>query len=72
MKHFNNRVNRVITEKQIHAITQAAEILNEAFGREIIAASVNPDKNNPSEIFGVAFEFTREHKNTHHNQEEQK
>lgn len=57
MKEINNKTARHLDTDEYIAILECVKILEKAFKRKMGYATVTPYKENPDDIYGVAFAF---------------
>lgn len=59
MKQLLNNTTRHLSAEEWQAVMQCEQILTKAFKRKVWQATINPDKNNADDIFGVMFNFDK-------------
>jgi len=60
MKEFKNNLTRPLDFEEHKAIMEAFKLLCAAFHKKPFSLSINPNTQNPSDVWGVAFSFDLE------------
>lgn len=57
MKNLYNNVARSLDWEEHKALIEACQILEKAFKKRVFNLTVNPQDNNPTEVYGIALAF---------------
>lgn len=57
MKNLNNLLQRHLEVEEMQAVLEAVKILERAFKKKVHTLWINPDKEQPTQPFGITLSF---------------
>ena len=59
MKELRNMTTRHLTSDEHHALLDVVDLLEKAFRRKVHTLTVNPDRENSDDVFGIMVGFDK-------------